>query len=302
MAEGRSMEALEREIATLFERRFSARGWAEVRLTVHDAGGAQSFEGSRLDADGVERPLRDAETWDIVGFDEAASRQLSDLLFDLHEASQAASLGPWYCAEIRVAKGAGLTTVYHWEGTPVRSVAELKVHGLSVPLHPFKGGLSASLLRDWPERLLADAIDTFVIAQSQRGGAVAMPVLEVFALYDWIGDTNNGGHNQYFARRQDQVGAGIDRTILYPHALAMLTRLGVDEWQDLYEEAIALFAHFHPGLEAVRQQLGIEAVPRQEQADLDDRFFEVSGAMQERLCEYIRANVDSLATDATSQS
>ncbi len=253
MAETRSMDSVEREIAMLFERQFSARGWAEVRLTVHDAGGAQSFDGTRLGVDGVERPLRDEDTWDIVGFDEATSRQLSDLLFDLHGASQAAPLGPWYCAEIIVRRGSDLTATYHWEGTPVKSVAELKVHGLSVPLHPFKRALPAALLREWPERLLADAIDTFVIAQSQRGAPIPPSVLEVFALYDWIGDTNNGGHNQYFGRRQDQVGAGID------------------------------------------------AVARQEQTDLDDRFFEVSGAMQERLCEFIRQHVDTLATDAVVQ-
>lgn len=295
-----SLPAAERALATLFRDRFDVRGWVDATIRVHDSGGAQSFDGTyRRGLLRREAALRDRETGRLIGFgdDDAGIDPVSEALFALHEASLAEPLGPWYYAELSLRADGSIVAKYWWEGTDVASIAEIVPDSLGLPTFPFKRRLRGSLLREWPRDQLIYAIETYVVHRVNAGDAVPDLHLDLYAVSDWLGDAGNGGHDQYFARVTDYLGARLPRIDLYGRAHRMLGRLARPEWLSLYEEAIATWAHFQPRLDAQREHLGIPAIPRRDESDLDARFHGISIGIHAALCAYVAAQVAELQTD-----
>lgn len=289
----------ERALARLFVERFDVRGWVDVTIRVHDSGGAQSFDGTvRRGLFRREAPLRDPASGDIVGFETppGAMDPVSEALFALHDASRAEPLGPWYYAELSLRADGSCVAAYRWEGTDVASIAELVPDSLGLPTFPFKQRLRASLLRDWPRAQLMYAIETFVVHRASAGDAVPDLHLDLYAVGDWLADTGNGGHDQYFARTTDYLGGRLPRVELYERAHRMLGRLPDPAGRTLFEEAVATWAHFHPRLDERRERLGIAGRPRVEQSDLDGRFHQASSGIEAALCDFVAAHLDELKT------
>lgn len=293
-----SLSDVEQKIATLFQDEFKVRGWSSVIIKVHDAGGAQSFDGSfRRGWLDREYSLRDSSTGELVGF--ATDDAVSDLLFALHHASRNELLGPWYYAELTIKPRRSIAVNYWWEGTPVKTLSDLVPSDLGFPVFPFKRELRASLLREWREFDLVYAIGAYVSTQVPLGGHVSDIVLDLFATNDWLADTNNGSHDQYFARSTDCFGAGIGRSTLLPRVHRMIKRLNESSWFELFEEAVSLWSHFNRDVDEARLQLGIKWVPRKETSDIDARFFSVSMDIHNALCRYIKDHIDEIATTAS---
>jgi hypothetical protein len=294
-----SLAEAERSIATLFRDRFGVRGWIDVTLRVHDSGGAQSFDGTyRRGILRREAPLRDPQTGNLVGFgdDEGGLDPVSEALFALHDASLAEPLGPWYHAELSLRADGSIAAKYWWEGTDVASIAEIVPDSLGLPTFPFKRRIRGSLLREWPRDQLIYAIETYVVHRVHAGDAVPDLHVDLYAVSDWLGDAGNGGHDQYFARVTDYLGAQLPRVELYARAHRMLGRLARPDWVALYEEAIATWSHFHPRLDAQREGLGIAARPRQDESDVDGRLHRVSTDIHAALCAYVAEHAGALQT------
>lgn len=287
------MKEAEAEIAQFLVSNFIRRGWREIELDVHDVGGAQSYDG-RVKRGWLQQsePLRNKKTGDVYGLDDKGQVALSDLLFRLREMSESEAEGPWYHARIVVHRSGSAETRYWWEGTEISSPSELIGNDLGLPVHPFKRRVSASLLEKWPQDQLCQCVEQFV--RSQRG-AVPPSALRLYAASDWLADANNGGHNQYFSRSSDWLGAGIPKGRLIVAVHEMLSALGQREWLMVFEEAVGLWSHFVPGVDAARLEAQIPPVPRREQSDLDSRFFEVSGHIYEALNNYVKLHIAEFA-------
>jgi hypothetical protein len=117
--------------------------------------------------------------------------------------------------------------------------------------------------------------------------------MEVYATLEWQCDVNNGTMDQYFARSHDTM-TGWKRSTLYGVTYRGLFRIQHKIAADMFAESIALYAHFHSGVEEARIELGIPAVPKQERSDIMARFCAISASIDAARTRYIREHIVDL--------
>ncbi len=235
----------------------------------------------------------------VVGFKGAAVKgpageSLSPLLADLRQASEATPQGPWYRCNI-VQDGPHIRFDYFWESTPFMSIKDIEpdLNG-NVPSFVFERRFDQRLIDEISDVDVDNSLLFYVPARTRRGQVISVPLLEVYATFEWQSDVNNGALNQYFARSKDPL-TGMDRLPLYGHAYKGLQRIGHEQAASLFAEAVALFAHFYPKVEEARALLGIPAVPKQEESDIMGRFFELEPTLAPARVAYMRAHMAELA-------
>lgn len=213
----------------------------------------------------------------------------SSLLFKLREASKSEQKGPIYLCNI-IVKGKKLTFKYFWEGESFSSLDEIEpdLHG-SLPSFIYERMFTTELIEHIKNWELDTAIFMFVPAQKQRKEEIPAPLLDMYALIDWQSDTDNGGLNQYFARDIDYFGC-FDREELYPRVLKAIRNIGHKKSEKLYQEAIALYSNFYGRIEHARVNMNIEAVPKEEESDINDRYFQIYEELESVRHSYIKDN------------
>ncbi len=224
----------------------------------------------------------------------AGSPDFADLLFELREVSRSQPLGPWYRCNIELQPGRPIAFNYFWENAPFASLKDLAPD-------PRGRAPNFALARRFDPAWIAELTDFdvnasllfYVPARVKAGQPVSDPLLEVFATLEWESDVNNGAMNQYFARDHEPM-TGLPRSQLYDKTHRGLLRLGQHDMAALYAEAIALYAHFYPRVEQARAAMGIAPVPKQEQSDIMDRYYERAEALEPARVAYIRAHIAEL--------
>jgi len=119
--------------------------------------------------------------------------------------------------------------------------------------------------------------------------------MEFYALNDFISDFYNGGLNQYFARSNTWDSAQYARVDLYPRLREALTKLGREDIQTMFDEAIALYAHYHEHVETARENLDIPSVKKQEESNIGSRFWEIIDDLEGEAESYIKTNKSKFA-------
>jgi|CXWL01.1.fsa_nt_gi hypothetical protein len=215
-------------------------------------------------------------------------QKLGSLLQELCDSSQSAPDGPWYHCEIRVYPDWNIEFEYFWERTPFNSIEELQkdVHG-SIPSFVFKTRFDETLIAEMSDFDINRGIIYYVANEHSAGRSVSRSLLELFATTDWQGDVNNGAMNQYFARR-NEMEIGMPRSDLYPLVHAGLLRIGATEAAAIFSESLALYSHYYPEVDVARSNLGVAALPMQEESDIMDRYYDVAPQLDSLRAAYLR--------------
>ena len=219
---------------------------------------------------------------------------LIDLLEELRTASIASAPGPWYYVIISARPDDAIEFEYFLERTPLASIADLKLEQYDhVPAHVFRQRFDAALVAELSDFEVNAGIAAHVADRIDAGSPVSPVLLELFATIDWEGDVNNGGMDQYFARRHSDY-SGAPRREYYPLVHAGLLRIGADAAAALFAESIALYAHFHPEVEQARVAMGIPAVARQETSDIGGRYYRFQADLDRLRAAHVRAHPEVL--------
>ena len=141
---------------------------------------------------------------------------------------------------------------------------------------------------------LDTAIFMFVPAQKQRNEVIPEDLLDMYALVDWQADTDNGGLNQYFAREIDYFGC-FDREELYPRVLRAIKKVNHQIGENLFSEAMALFSHFYERVDRAREAMDIVAVEKQEESDINDRYFKMYDDLELKRCDFVKQHSELFA-------
>lgn len=109
----------------------------------------------------------------------------------------------------------------------------------------------------------------------------------IYATWWLEAEVNNGGFNQYFFNSTGQFAK---------EAAAGFERLGASEHAALTRQAIAVFEHRQPVIDAARQQGTTEAFSKTYEDDpfapFDDRFFKLRTDVRSLRVRFIREHVD----------
>lgn len=167
----------------------------------------------------------------------------------------------------------------------------------SVPSYVYRQRFDASLVAELSDFEVNAGIATHVQDRLAAGRPVSTALLELFATIDWEGDVNNGGLDQYFARRHSDI-SGRARGELYPLVHAGLQRIGAIEAAALFAEAIALHAHFHPEVEAARVAMGIAALTRRDESDIGGRYYRFQPELDGLRATWLRRHPEALEVAA----
>lgn len=247
----------------------------------------------------VEAGLLRRKRHDVAGLLEQVrgdEPDLSELLGDLREASRTRPHGPWYRCNVHV-DGRAITFEYFWENGPYSSVKELEpdLHG-SVPSFVYQRRFDRALVDELADHEVTSCLLPYVPARVGAGKPLTEPLLEVYATLEWQTDVDNGALEQYFAREHEPM-TGLPRSSLYLPTHSGLLRVGHTEAAALFAESIALYAHFHPRVEAARREMGIPAVPAQEESDIMERFDVLAQSLEAARVAYVREHVEELEQD-----
>jgi hypothetical protein len=218
----------------------------------------------------------------------------SDLLFELHEASTQVPLGPWYCCSIEINQSKTAKFTYFWEGTPFTSVSELarSIRG-EIPNFVFKQRFDRALVQELSDDDLNNSLLFYVPHRAQTGAHISEELLQIYCTLEWQGDVNNGAMDQYFARDLEPM-TRIPRSQLYERTYNGLLRIGHKGAAALYAESISLYSHFHERVEAARIKMGLSAIPRQDESDIMDRYFDLQQDINQYRALYIREHIKHL--------
>lgn len=216
----------------------------------------------------------------------------------LHEAScNLEGTYPWYRCNIEV-RGKESTFRY-WREDPAitdLSLLEPNVHG-SMPMFLFREKFPVALLQQLKPGDYESAFLEFVPRAIENGKQVPQIALGYFALVDWQTDTSNGSLDQYFSREYDCLGGATKRTDLYPQVRDTLKFLDLDDATKLFEEAMALYSHFHDSVNQLRAAMGIAAVPMQTESDIMDRYYDMLEDIESRQWSYFGEHLADFAVE-----
>lgn len=266
-----SMSKIEDEIRELFRRvELSSNASGQIRCDLHDfhVGQTGSIQSGRI----WKKILNVTNIFDSLNLSD--KEMLSTKLLALRDASKKEKLGPIYHCNINV-RGREIEIEYFWEGQAFESLSELERdnHG-NMPSFIFERIFTVELISFIEPEEIDIAIQTFVSAQSQRNGYIPEELLDMYALVDWQSDTDNGGLNQYFARNLDWSDC-YNREEFYPRVFRAIKKIKYQIAEELFEEAMALYAHFYDRVERARVAMNIPSVEKQEESDINDRYFEI---------------------------
>ena len=223
-----------------------------------------------------------------------ASRYCAALGAERRAASRVQPLGPLYRCRIELQPGRPVAFHYFWENAPFESLKDLALDARGrAPNFALARRFDRAWIAELSDFDVGASLLFYVPARIRAGQPVSDPLLEVFATLEWESDVNNGAMNQYFARDHEPM-TGLPRAQLYDKTHRGLLRLGQHEMAGLYAESIALYAHFYPRVERAREAMGIAPVPRQDQSDIMDRYYERSDALEPARVAYIRAHIAEL--------
>ena len=65
--------------------------------------------------------------------------------------------------------------------------------------------------------------------------------------------------------------------------------------EDLYCEAIALYSHFYNRVDQIRDAEGIAPIEKQEESDINDRYFQMHDDLESKRCDFIKKNPELFA-------
>ncbi len=214
----------------------------------------------------------------------------SDTLTELYETSKSHSEGPVYKYVITFTKGKIAFSKY-LERSPVNSLSDIAKdpHG-SYPLMAYRRYFTEELIEASLQGDLRIGQQVLVEHLMQTGQSVPDHHMEFHALNDLISDFYNGGFNQYFSRSVSWDAIKSERKDLYPFIRQALIKLEEDEALTVFEEAVALYAHYHPHVEEGRKLMNIASVPKQEESDVGNRFWSIIDGLEQSTENYMKAN------------
>jgi len=222
--------------------------------------------------------------------------RMFDLMEELEAASRASEQGPWYYLVVHVRPEGAIDFRYFLERDPLPPIADLGLEEFeAVPAYYYRKRFDAALVAGLSDFEVNSALSEHVGARLAAGAPVPPALRELYATQDWQGDTNNGGLDQYFARRHSWDHVSSPRDGNYPLVRAGLRRIGAHDAAALFDEAIALWAHFHPEVEEARAALGIAPVPRQERSDIGSRYYVIERDLDKQRAAYLRAHPEAFA-------
>jgi hypothetical protein len=286
---GRSMAEIEDAIRK-FVRAQGPRPAGEIRVENSEHYG--TFQG-RVEVGESNRQLVDFASPEFEAT-QGGQLPLQDLVAELHAASKRSEQGPWYYLIVTFHPEGGVDFEYFLENRPLASIKELRLGEYGyLPKHVFVQRFDAAFVAELSDFEVNAGIAAHVPDRLAKGKPVSPELLDLFATIDWEGDVNNGGMDQYFARRGSDY-TGQPRDELHPRVHAGLERIGAHEAAALFRESIALWAHFHPEVESARMAMGIAAVPRQEQSDIGGRYYEFQPDFDRLRAAYVRAHPEIL--------
>lgn len=290
------MKAVETKIAELLQSRMP--GPQPKGLIKCEAGsGSTGYSGS-IEA-GAAATRKKLDFSEILNALPSKGLEFSDLLLDLRELSKREPDGPWYRCNIRI-DGSRVAFDYFWQGAPFSLVRELEpnIHG-TVPHFVFEQRFDRDLVEQLSDFDLNQSLFLYVPAQLNAGRTVPPPLLEIFAMVDWLSDVNNGTMDQYFAREYEGFTGRLARAELYEKTWHGLQRIGHEAGAALFAESIALYAHFHSRVEKARTEMGIPAVARQEKSDIMSRYYGMLDSIEAANVAYIRQHIGELEQPAS---
>ena len=262
----------------------------ELRAKLDDD--VNSFSGS-MEVGGT--PRRKVDLGSLQSDPKRGERDFFDLLRDIRRASRQQAGGPAYLVYVVARAGGETSFEYFLEGVPLESIRDLRLDEFEfVPAAVYRQRFDARMLAELSEFEANAAISSHVPARLAAGRPVSPALVELHATIDWEGDVNNGGMDQYFARKHAEDDTGRPRSEMYPLVWAGLKRIGADEAAALFAESIALWAHFQPEVEAARVGMGIPAVPRQDESDIGGRYYQFQPDLDRLRAAYLRAHPEVL--------
>lgn len=222
------------------------------------------------------------------------SPSLFELLANLREASRSLPFGPWYRCNIRIQSRDRIEFEYYWENGPQSSIKDLErdIHG-DFPQFVLERRFDRELVSYLTDFELNNCLLFFVPTRVVLNQPVTDPLMEIFATIEWQSDINNGGTNQYFARDHEPM-TGLPRGPLYEMTHRGLIRIKHAAAAALFEESIALYAHFYPRVEQARLSMRISPLPQQDQSDILDRFYALQDSLDDARATYIRQRIAEL--------
>lgn len=217
----------------------------------------------------------------------------SELLLQLRDASRRHALGPFYHCNIEFNES-NIHFKYFWEGKPFKSIRDLEpALGGGVPSYVFTQRFDSALVEELTDFDVNNCLFFYVPMRFKEGKTVSDSLLEVFATLEWQSDVNNGAMNQYFARDHEPMTT-LPRSKLYEKTLKGLLRIGLTEAATIFSDSVALYAHFYPRVEAARAELNIAAIPKQEQSNIMDRYYEMESKLDAARVKYMRKHIREL--------
>lgn len=228
-------------------------------------------------------------------FAESINWDAMEELSNLYEASKAHPHGPIYKCTIKFEKGR-VTFRYYFEKAPIHSLSDISkdLHN-SYPLFAYRRYFTEELIEASDKGDLRIGHKALIEVLLPEGVDIAEHHMEFYAVNDFISDFLNGGLNQYFARSVTWDSARYERVKLYPRLRRALTKLGRDDVKDMFDEAIAIYAHYETHVEEGRRNMEISAVPKLEESDIGPRFWDLIDDLEEEAERYMKANKSKFA-------
>lgn len=290
------MQKIEQEIKAIFAKA-DLGIWPEGQVKCGTSSGSVSYNG--IIVSGLLKNTKNDIAKILDRLDLDYGDDLGSKLFKLREESKKEKLGPIYRCNINV-KGKSIEFEYFWEGSPFQSLSEVEpdTNG-SLPNFIYKTMFTKELISHVEKWELDSAILTFVSAQKQKNGKIPENLLDMYALADWQSDTDNGGLNQYFARDVDCFGC-YSREELYPRVLRAIKKLNHSAAENLFCEAIALYSHFYDYVNNSREVMEIAPVERQEESDINDRYFQIYDDLESKRHRFVKENAEQFAVSNLS--
>ena len=285
------MRKVEQEIKDIFAKA-DLGVWAEGQVKCDISGGSVGHTGS-IKSGLLKKTKRDI-TEILEKLDLEYGEDFGSKLFDLREESKKEKHGPIYRCNINV-KGKNIEFEYFWEGTPIQALSEIEPDiNNSLPSFIYERMFTKELISFLDKWEIDSAIFMFVPAQKRRNGLIPEDLLDMYALVDWQSDTDNGGLNQYFARNIDYFGC-FDRKELYPRVLRAIKKINHHIAENLFSEAIALYSHFYERVDRARAEMDIAAVEKQEESDINDRYFQMYDDLESKRRDFVKEHSDMFA-------
>ncbi len=229
------------------------------------------------------------DMWAMDFFD-SVNWDANNRLLELYETSKNHAEGPVYKLIIRFEKGQAKFN-YYFENSEIRSLSDIAKdsHG-TYPLFAYRSYFTEELIEVSQQGDLRIGHQALIERLLTKELEIPEHHMEFYALNDFISDFYNGGLNQYFARSITWDSAQYARVDLYPRLREALTKLGRKDLKAMFDEAIALYAHYNEHVEEAREKLNIPAVSKQEESNIGSRFWEIIDDLESETESYIKTN------------